>query len=241
MAVWYAYYSRKYKGGNPPYYDLNGIAWYDKLRADLPDIREKLLAFLEKDGVAVQAYFHKSRVEGTGWDVLPFVYWNARNERMIDKGNEVFAYFKDIPGMVSLSVNVLQPETRIKGHVGDTDAHYRVHIPIIIPAGLPDCGIAVSGINRPWVENDMVVFCDALYHEAWNMTDKQRIVMVMDVIKDEFLPQAAEISANILSSVLYQRFFIKYKFAKIFPTLLRNMIRTSVFRRKLLKKNIFEN
>jgi len=232
MAIFYAYNSRKFRGTDPPYHDLRGVGWYDKLLSELPAIRAEVVAFLDADKVRVEQYFHTSRVEGKGWwGGVAFLFWNARNEVAISNGSELFGYFKDIPGIVSLSISILQPQTRVKGHVGDTDAIYRVHIPVSIPAQLPECGLKVAGITRPWAENDIIAFCDAHYHEAWNMTDEPRIVMILDVIKEELLPKTDEVCANILSSIKYQRFFHDSKVAKLFPTLLRNMIRVLVFRK----------
>ena len=222
--VWYSY-KGKYSGKNPPFYNLDGIAWYDKLKYNLPDIRDKLLPFLKTDGIDIQEYFNTSMVEGTGWEGVSFMFWKLRNEKIISKGRDVFEYFNDIPGIVSLSVSILQPKTIIKGHHGDTDATYRFHIPVYIPAQLPDCGLTVAGTTKPWIENEIICFCDACFHAAWNMADKPRIIMIMDVIKDEFLPQTDKICANVLSSLKYQHFSLKYKFVKKFPGWLKDIIR----------------
>ena len=211
---WYPYQGA-YKGDSPPYYDLNGIAWYDQLKQNIPEIRAKLLAFLEMDGVDIIQFFNKGAVEDKGWwGGIAFMFWGLKNEKLMHKGKDVFEYFKNIPGLVSLSVSVLKPKTRLKEHIGDTDAIYRIHIPIYIPAPLPDCGITVSGITKPWIDDDIIVFCDAHAHSAWNMTDKTRIVIIMDVIKEEFLPETDKICATVLASMKFQLITNKYKFVK---------------------------
>jgi aspartyl/asparaginyl beta-hydroxylase (cupin superfamily) len=237
MAIWYSFKGRKYTTDRSPYYDLGGTDWYDKLQIDLPQILHELTAFLKLNDLDIQEYFNTTMVEGTRWEAVAFMFWKVRNEKMIVKGNKVFSYFKDIPGLVSLSVSILQPKTHIKGHYGDTDAIYRIHIPVYIPAHLPDCGITVGGISRPWVDNEMIVFCDACFHEAWNMTDKPRLIVIMDVIKKEHLPLTEEICANVLSGIKYQHFSLHFKFIKKFPGWMKDLVRRTL---KLYPNNIFK-
>ncbi len=237
MGVWYSYKGKKYIADTPPYYYPDGVEWHDRLKKDLPQIKETLLSFLKLDGLDIKEYFNTTMVEGKRWETVSFMFWNLRNEKIINKGRDVFAYFKNVPGMVSLSVSILQPQTHIKGHNGDTDAIYRIHIPIFIPAGLPDCGITVGGVTRPWQENELIVFSDAHFHEAWNMTDQPRVIMIMDVIKEEFLPQTDNVCGNVLSALKYQRLRLKHKFIGKFPGWVKDIIRRTL---KLSSNNIFK-
>ncbi len=229
MKIFYAFDGKGYKGNNPPYYSLDGTGWFDKLKQQLPAIQRSVTNFLRTEGLDITSYFHVTRVDGKSWDVVPFMLWGQRNERMIEIGGEVFSYFNEIPGMVSLSVSILQPQTRIKGHAGDTDATYRMHVPIYIPSQLPDCGIKVAGVSRAWEREDVLVFNDACYHEAWNLTDEPRVVLIVDVVKKEYLSQTREIADHIMSVVLYEHYFLKNQLARLFPSVLRNAIRKFVF------------
>jgi beta-hydroxylase len=223
MKAWYSYQRSKYSG-DTAYYDLHGKAWYDKLESELPLLREKTLRFLQGD-VDVHEYFNSKMVEGSKWESITFLFWGLRNEKVIAQGSGIMEHFRNIPGFISLSVSTLQPRTHIKPHHGDTDAIYRVHIPIYIPAGLPDCGLKVNGIDRPWLDNEMIVFNDACMHEAWNMTDKPRMVLIMDVIREEFLPAQRQICRNVLSSFKYQFFTLKFKFIKKWPGWMKDIVR----------------
>ena len=238
MAIWYSYKGKKYNPDALPYYILDGTEWYDRLKNELPQIKEKLLELLKLDGLGLQEYFNTTMVTGTRWETLSFMFWRVRNEKIITKGKELFEFFKDIPGIVSLSVSILQPKTQIKGHYGDTDAIYRLHLPIYIPAQLPDCGLTVGGITRPWVDNDIIAFCDACFHEAWNNTNEPRIIMIMDVIRPEFLPLTDAVCANVLSSIKYQHTALKYKSIKKLPGWVKDLVRRSL---KLFPDNIFKD
>ncbi len=236
MSIWYSYKRSKY-GGGQPYYDLHGTPWYDELLTQLPAIQDKTNSLLRKKGLDIREYFNAKMVEGTKWESITFMFWGRRNEKIIAQGAEIFEYFKNIPGLVSLSISMLQPRTHIKPHHGDTDAIYRVHIPVYIPALLPDCGIKVSGIDQPWIENEMIVFNDACLHEAWNMTGSPRVVLIMDVIREEYLRATKKICSNVLSSFKYQYFTLKFKFIKKWPGWMKDIVRNSL---KPFKNDIFQ-
>src|ERR1044072_1091942 len=102
MSVWYSYKKVSYTG-TMPYYHLHGHNWYDSLQAKLPEIKDTAVAFLQKKGLDIRAYFDERMVEGTRWESITFMFWGIRNEKVIAQGQELFSFFKDIPGLSALS------------------------------------------------------------------------------------------------------------------------------------------
>ena len=76
--------------------------------------------------------------------------------------------------------SVLEPRTRIRPHQGYAGSFLRVHLPLDIPAG--DCGLRVGGETRRWETGTVMVFDDRAEHEAWNETDQERVVLLLDFI-----------------------------------------------------------
>lgn len=210
MKIWYSYMGVPYTGPCPPYYDLAGKSWYDTLVKNIPDIRQKVLELLEQKNIDLKTYFNTGIVEGGGWDARGFLSW-GRVDKLLEseKGREVFAFFKDIPGIVLLSVSVLKPHTHVKAHNGDTDGTYRLHVPIYIPAGLPECGLRVGGIDKPWTDEKITVFSDANMHEAWNQSDQTRIVLIADVVREEILNKKNNICVNVVALLLMHKIYAK--------------------------------
>jgi aspartyl/asparaginyl beta-hydroxylase (cupin superfamily) len=208
MKIWYSYMGVPYTGPCPPYYELAGKLWYDALVKNIPAIRQKVLELLEQKNIDLKTYFNTDIVEGGGWDARGFLSW-GRVDKLLEseKGREVFAFFKDIPGIVLLSVSVLKPHTHVRAHNGDTDGTYRLHIPIYIPAGLPDCGLRVGGIDRPWTDDGITVFSDANMHEAWNQSDQTRIVLIADVVREEVINKKDTICVNVVALLLMHKIY----------------------------------
>jgi aspartyl/asparaginyl beta-hydroxylase (cupin superfamily) len=82
--------------------------------------------------------------------------------------------------------SILDPNTRIPAHTGVTNTRLTVHLPLIVP---PDCGFRVGATTREWVSGQAWVFDDTIEHEAWNLSDTPRAILIFD-IWNPFLSQA---------------------------------------------------
>jgi aspartate beta-hydroxylase len=74
--------------------------------------------------------------------------------------------------------SVLEPNTRIPAHTGVTNTRLTVHLPLIVP---PNCGFRVGGTTRDWVAGQAFVFDDTIEHEAWNLSDTPRAILIFDI------------------------------------------------------------
>ena len=81
--------------------------------------------------------------------------------------------------------SILSPGTIINPHVGYSTDVLRCHLGLIIPDG--DCCLKVGGIVKKWEEGRSFIFDDTIEHEAWNRTNEERIVLLMDLNKNVLL------------------------------------------------------
>jgi aspartate beta-hydroxylase len=74
--------------------------------------------------------------------------------------------------------SVLRPGSYIKPHHGVTNVRAVMHLPLVVP---PDCALRlVDRGEHAWREGELVLFDDTYLHEAWNRSDRTRIVLLMD-------------------------------------------------------------
>jgi aspartyl/asparaginyl beta-hydroxylase (cupin superfamily) len=59
----------------------------------------------------------------------------------------------------------------------------RVHLPLIVPGSgeQDDCAIRVGNTTRPWATDKALVFDDSYNHEAWNRTEHNRVLLLVDI------------------------------------------------------------
>ena len=85
-----------------------------------------------------------------------------------------------VPRHGAAGFSVLAPRTRIRPHVGYQGDFLRCHLGLEIPDG--DCGLRVGDTTRRWDEGRVLVFDDRADHEAWNMSDAPRAVLLIDFV-----------------------------------------------------------
>ena len=74
--------------------------------------------------------------------------------------------------------SILDANTRIPAHTGITNTRCTVHLPLVVP---PNCGFRVGATTREWVPGQAWVFDDTIEHEAWNLSDTPRAILIFDV------------------------------------------------------------
>jgi aspartate beta-hydroxylase len=84
----------------------------------------------------------------------------------------------DIPGRApTVFFSILEAGKYIPPHTGVTNTRTIIHLPLIVP---PGCAFRVGGEIREWREGEALAFDDTIEHEAWNRSDQDRAVLILD-------------------------------------------------------------
>ncbi|HEY2684316.1 MAG TPA: aspartyl/asparaginyl beta-hydroxylase domain-containing protein [Steroidobacteraceae bacterium] len=98
--------------------------------------------------------------------------------------------------------SILDPNTRIPPHTGVTNTRCTVHLPLVIP---PNCGFRVGSTTREWQPGEAWVFDDTIEHEAWNLSDTPRAILIFDIWNP--LLSAAECDMIQAATEAYQTYY----------------------------------
>jgi aspartyl/asparaginyl beta-hydroxylase (cupin superfamily) len=72
------------------------------------------------------------------------------------------------------------------------------HLPLIVPE---NCGaIRVGNEARHWVEGEMLIFDDSMQHEAWNDSDRERVVLLFDIWRPELSEEERALVTTVLTA-----------------------------------------
>jgi hypothetical protein len=175
------------RGSGAHYPDLPGRPWHDPREFGLVGYLESNFSAIRDEILALQAArFHRESepINRTGdWDVA-FLYERGRRHDDIcaacpvtTRGIETHPTIRTMAGLIYVSR--MRPSTHIAAHRGPTNLRLRCHLAIKIPEG--DCAIRVGEQTRQWREGRCLVFDDYFEHEAWNHTDEDRIVLIVDL------------------------------------------------------------
>jgi aspartyl/asparaginyl beta-hydroxylase (cupin superfamily) len=204
--LWFSIYdfSFDYSGPEPPFADPAQFDWAEDIAANTGKIKKELLDYIERH--QLEAYFNTSMVsKKNSWRTIALKTWNI----VMFKNQKQFPFTSSLinkyPQIVSASFNLLEPDSRILPHCGDTNAIYRCHLGLEIPAGLPEMGFKVKDESKPWEEGKWIIFMDAYQHEAWNDSGKKRYIFLIDVIRDEFRNKTGMVCATVRTSLFIQK------------------------------------
>jgi aspartate beta-hydroxylase len=92
----------------------------------------------------------------------------------------------------------LRPGARIPPHTGYVNTRLICHLPLIVPDG---CAIRVGNETRAWQEGRALVFDDTVEHEAWNRSDRLRVVLLFDIWRPELTLEERELVTRLLQAV----------------------------------------
>jgi ornithine lipid ester-linked acyl 2-hydroxylase len=187
------------------FYAADDLEWAKNIELNWKIIQEEVTAHLKTTN-ELKPYFSTVLVNSPGkWKTSGFYFWGMRvSAKACRACPETIRILSGVPNIVTAALSITEPHSEIKGHFGDTNAIYRCHLGLVIPASLPECGFRVGYEEKSWEEGKLLVFNDAAYHRGWNNTNERRIVLLFDVIKPEYADKKAWICSKVLGSILFQ-------------------------------------
>lgn len=115
------------------------------------------------------------------WKLFP-IYHRGKN---IDPGKTACPatskLLSFIPNLHNAGFSCLQPKYKIAPHVGYDSTFLRYHLGIDVPQG--DTGININQDTHSWENGKSFWFDDTDRHQAWNYTNSNRIILIVDVLK----------------------------------------------------------
>lgn len=122
----------------------------------------------------------ETAVYNHGWEVFGLYGFGWRIDENCALCPHLASVLDAIPDITTAGFSVLSPGTIIKPHRGYTSSVLRCHLGLVVPG---DCGLRVGGETRTWVEGECFIFDDTFEHEAWNRSDRPRVVLLLDVVR----------------------------------------------------------
>lgn len=169
---------------NPKFfYDTKEFPFLDVLAQNFSTIKSELLSLIEKnkENQWMETFTHYVNSDKTkAWKVFSFIFFNMRFPGNAALCPETAKLIYSIPDIISCDYSFLKPNTHILPHKGYSRMVLRCHLPLIVPKG-GNCAIRVGDETREWKEGELMIFDDSFEHEAWNKSNKDRVVLMFDI------------------------------------------------------------
>lgn len=160
---------------------------YSSIKEEFLNVKNKKLGFWLN---TFPHYVEKS--SQNTWQIFSFRFFgidNPLNHSLCPITSNLIKQNKNI---LSADYSYIPPHTQITPHKGFTKMVLRVHLGLIIPDG--DVGIKVGNEIRKWEEGKLLILDDSYEHHAWNNTDKDRVVLMFDIVNPYWNYSAEEIN-----------------------------------------------
>ena len=175
-----------------PYLDRALFPWIEQLEAQTDAIRQELLQLLPsaagRERVFTTDAIEQQNLRGLqtppSWNGY---YFYRHGERRADNcaACPVTASTLDLLPLSHVRAHgpevlfsVFTSGTHLLPHRGVTNTRLVGHLPLLVPS---DCALKVGGEVHEWREGRAVIFDDTYEHEAWNRSDRTRVVLIFDI------------------------------------------------------------
>jgi beta-hydroxylase len=202
VVAWAERLNLKYsKVGNPPVYDSVTFPWVAEVEREWRLIRAELDRVLERQAELPSfqtiATDVKTITRDDHWKTFFLVGFGVKSERNVARCPETWRIVQKIPGLKTAMFSIFEPGKHLPPHRGPYNGVLRLHLALKVPPHGPDeLAIRVRDRVCHWEEGKALVFDDAYEHEAWNHSDRTRVVLFVDFVKPTRFP------ANIVNWAL---------------------------------------
>jgi aspartyl/asparaginyl beta-hydroxylase (cupin superfamily) len=175
------------------YFDRDLFPWLAELEAATATIVAELEAILADPAAELTPYISlPPGVPASKWSALDksldwgaFHLWKEgeRFDEACERAPRTAALVESLPicriegRAPNIFFSILKAGGHIPAHTGVTNVRSVVHLPLVVPDG---CDFRVGGETRRWVEGQAFAFDDTIEHEAWNRSDRDRAVLIVD-------------------------------------------------------------
>jgi aspartyl/asparaginyl beta-hydroxylase (cupin superfamily) len=193
------------------FFDTAQFDWVAGVEAATPAIRDELAALLSTSREGFRPYIQSDPnqprlddnklLDNLDWSALFLVENGRPNEAMIARCPATWAAMQAVPqarmtNSPTVMFSLLRPGARIAPHTGTHNIRLVCHLPLVVP---PHCGFRVGNETREWEEGKLLIFDDTIEHEAWNTSDRDRVVLIFDVWRPELSEQERHEVAALFS------------------------------------------
>lgn len=195
------------------FYERSAFPWLDDVEAATAAIRAELEAILsEPDAFAPYVQGHANRPKKDEMGMLNNPAWSAyylwKNGEPVAENAarfpETMNALRNVPlahvpnRSPSILFSLLRPGAHIPPHNGLVNTRLICHLPVIVPG---KCRFRVGNETRDWVEGKAWAFDDSIEHEAWNASDRTRVILLFDVWRPELSDEERRLVVSLFEAI----------------------------------------
>ena len=173
------------------FYSNDTISWISLLKNNWEVFLHELDTFILDNDTNLQSSY-SDYTNNDGWLTIPLIFFTIQNKAILTHFPKTYQVLKEIPELLGAEFSLLKPNTIIKAHEGYSKQVMRTHLSLQVPSG--NLGFKSQNETRIWKEGETFSFNDGELHEAWNKSEGDRWVLMIDTPVPNSPYSAKEIS-----------------------------------------------
>jgi ornithine lipid ester-linked acyl 2-hydroxylase len=173
--------------GTPPVYNNAVFPWAAEIEKAAPSIRAELENVLVRKTELPNFQDISADVKtistDQGWKTYFLIAFGVKSDHAIAACPETWKAVQHIPGLKTAMFSIFEPGKHLPAHRGPYNGVLRLHLGLIVPEPRDKIAIRVKDQICHWDEGKVLIFDDSFEHEAWNHSDKTRVVLFVDFMK----------------------------------------------------------
>lgn len=175
-----------------PFWQLEQLPYFQAFEQCYADIKQEFLSLQRELNQLSEPYLHEQYKQGDfetlagsdNWTALHLFKDGVENTRVTSRLPKTVSALKSLP-LYGLSdspfevfFSILKPGQHIVPHYGLSNHSLTVHLPLVVPG---DGYLKVDQEKRVWREGQVIAFDDSYIHEAINLSEQDRVVLIFSV------------------------------------------------------------
>ncbi len=179
------------------FYPRESLPWLSALEAASADIKQELIAVMREDK-AFEPYLQRNArlphtdahalFENPAWSAFYLCKHGEPVEKNAARCPKTMAALRNVPlanvkgRSPSVIFSLLLPGAHSPPHTGEANTRLVCHLPLVVPE---KCYLRVGNETRLVEEGKAWAFDDTIEHEAWNGSDRTRVILLFEVWRPE--------------------------------------------------------
>ncbi len=215
----------EYHGHLDYFYDPELFPELTPLKENWKEIRDEILQFEKNSGsLSGTSIYNVPPSAGGEWTVKYLTSFSMKYHNNRKQFPIITSITDKIPNVVFVAISILNPNTEIKPHYGDTNGIVRSHLGLIIPAAYPTIAIRGGDQERGWKEGELLCFINVQRHSVWNRSESRRYVLMVDFVPKILQHRQLEICAKGLGSQSFIYFYNQMALVRAMPKFVHSLM-----------------
>jgi beta-hydroxylase len=128
-----------------------------------------------------EKFFEDDIIKTEKWERYYIKWYSDISSKTSDELPKTTQLLNKCPNIQLAMFSVMKPGTIVYPHRGPNRGSLRVHLALEAPSIENGCYIIIDNIKYGWNEGEMLIFDDTYTHEVQNNSNKERVVLFMDI------------------------------------------------------------